>query len=94
MSRNFSVHCDHCQSFPDGYYCSYGANFHKGKMAIGALENAGINIYIEMNGHFILVPFLLEKFVSTKMRMVIITDKENMLEFKFLVKMESLLKNS
>ena len=31
MNRDFSVHCDHCQSFPDGYYCSYGANFHKGK---------------------------------------------------------------
>lgn len=31
MSRDFSVHCDHCQSFPDGYYCSHGTTFHKGK---------------------------------------------------------------
>lgn len=30
MYRDFSVHCDHCQSFPDGYYCDYGTNFHKG----------------------------------------------------------------
>lgn len=30
MHRDFSVHCDHCQSFPDGYYCGYGTNFHKG----------------------------------------------------------------
>ena len=30
MYRDFSVHCDHCQSFPDGYYCNYGTNFHKG----------------------------------------------------------------
>ena len=29
MYRDFSVHCDNCQSFPDGYYCSYGTNFHK-----------------------------------------------------------------
>lgn len=31
MSRNFSVHCDNCQSFPDGYYCDHGSTFHKGK---------------------------------------------------------------
>lgn len=28
--RDFSVHCDSCQSFSDGYYCSYGTNCHKG----------------------------------------------------------------
>ena len=31
MYRYFSVHCDNCQSFSDGYYCGYGTNFHKGK---------------------------------------------------------------
>lgn len=31
MSRNFSVHCEHCQSFPDGYYCSCDSTFHKDK---------------------------------------------------------------
>lgn len=31
MYRDFSVHCDNCQSYPEGYYCGYGTNFHKGK---------------------------------------------------------------
>lgn len=31
MSRDFSVHCEHCQSFPDGYYCSYRSTFHRDK---------------------------------------------------------------
>lgn len=29
MSRDFSVHCEHCQSFPDGYYCSHHRMVHK-----------------------------------------------------------------
>ena len=31
MIRDYSVHCDNCQSFLDKYYCSHSSTFHKMK---------------------------------------------------------------
>ena len=29
--REYTVHCKHCQSMPDGYYCGLGKTFHKNR---------------------------------------------------------------
>ena len=38
MKRDFSVHCEHCQSMPDGYYCVAPGTAHEGKNGITVRE--------------------------------------------------------
>lgn len=47
MSRNFSVHCEHCQSFPDGYYCSCSKTFYRKGKEVQARECWYNALYLE-----------------------------------------------
>jgi len=62
----------------------------RGKMANGALENAGMNLCTCQNGNIILVLSSLEKFVFIKMKMAIGMIIIIMPGFVLTVKMENL----